>query len=920
MPFPGPVELGRGAIVVPGRAVPAGCEGWPVVEVEGLDAVDVLHGHWLRREPVVVVLAVDPGWLREPEVDDREPWQLDPGFELRRERLQFLVWMNNWDCRGDEPVWWWARKAERLGARPGGPADVVLPDGTAAWIDGGPRQPLPLDVVHRETVDLGRLTLARWQASAAELAPDQQAAVAHGVGPARVVAPAGSGKTRVLTERLRHLLGDRRWEPETVAAVAYNKRAADEMAERVVGVPARVRTLNSLGLALCNGTGGFQRPAARGRREVVEEVAVRHLIDQLIELPRAPNTDPYVAYLEGLQAIRMGLRDPAEVETALDAPGLAELFGRYCRLLDDKGLIDFDGQLYEAVRVLLADPTARGVAQKLSQHLLVDEFQDLTPAHLLLLRLLAAPAYDVFGVGDDDQVIYGFSGASPEFLIEFDRYFPGASKYALEVNYRCPPTVVGAATTLLSYTPRRIAKEIRPAPGRLPVEGELVVRQVADVEEASTTADVLGGWHDEGVPWSSMAALARVNSALLPLQLTLVERGVPSRRPIDGNILARTGIRAALAYLRIGLDPGRIVIADMSETIRRPSRRISRKVVEMLARSRTTSVGDVRRLAGRLSGGDVAKLEAYAADIERVVRAAETGDVRAVLRTIRVDIGLGSAMDVLDGVRREADRSTHADDLVALEQAAALHPEPATFEPWLRGVLATPPSAEPGVELSTIHRVKGREWDNVVVFGARDDLLPHRLASDEAEERRLLHVAITRGRQRVVVVADRAAPSPFLEELAGTRSHDEVRAPRARPAAASARAAPTIAAEVGLEVGIGGFEGVVVELGETGVLVSVGRARMSAAYGSEVRVGGRAMRLAKPGDERLVEALKAWRREAAGRDKVPAYVVLSDKDVEGIAERAPRSLEELAACRGIGATRLDRYGDELLAVIEGVVP
>ena len=89
---------------------------WPEVVVESLDVVDVLHRHWLHREPVVVRLAVDPSWLRTPETDDREPWQVGPLFEFTRERLQFLVWMNNYDGRGEgEPVWWWDRKAERVG-------------------------------------------------------------------------------------------------------------------------------------------------------------------------------------------------------------------------------------------------------------------------------------------------------------------------------------------------------------------------------------------------------------------------------------------------------------------------------------------------------------------------------------------------------------------------------------------------------------------------------------------------------------------------------------------------------------------------------------------------------------------------------------------------------------------------------------
>ena len=109
------------------------------------------------------------------------------------------------------------------------------------------------------------------------------------------------------------------------------------------------------------------------------------------------------------------------------------------------GQVDFDEQILGAIELLLTDPAARLTAQRACRLLLVDEFQDLTPAHLLLVRLLAAPAYEVFGVGDDDQTIYGYNGADPTWLIEYARFFPGAADHPLEVNYRCPDDVVTAA-------------------------------------------------------------------------------------------------------------------------------------------------------------------------------------------------------------------------------------------------------------------------------------------------------------------------------------------------------------------------------------------------------------------------------------------------------------------------------------------
>jgi DNA helicase-2/ATP-dependent DNA helicase PcrA len=153
-----------------------------------------------------------------------------------------------------------------------------FPDGRAAWVDGGPRGPLAapltgpddLPLVHRESVALGRLTVQGDAAPTDQLAPDQLAAVTHGSGPARIIAPAGSGKTRVLTARLRHLLRDRRVEPELVTAVAYNTRAAAEMRERTEELGANIRTLHSLALGICN---------QDERREMIHERDVRSILD-----------------------------------------------------------------------------------------------------------------------------------------------------------------------------------------------------------------------------------------------------------------------------------------------------------------------------------------------------------------------------------------------------------------------------------------------------------------------------------------------------------------------------------------------------------------------------------------------------------------------------------------------------------------
>ena len=337
MPPPGPALLGRGVVVMGGAQPPAAWSEAPVVVVDEAGLVDPqatverLHEAWARRQPIVVQLRVDPARFREPASIDVEPWRLAAAAEPWFDRLHFLVWANTYDARGaGEPVWWWAVKAARLGAEAGGPADVVLPDGAPAWIDGGPRQPLAevdgCAVVHSESIDLGSLaTVAPAVAPDAPLAADQLAAVSHLVGPARVIAPAGSGKTRVLTERLRHLHRDRGYERDGVLAVAYNKQAQLEMEARTIDFRPRVRTLNSLGLWVLAEHRGGAPP-------VVDERDVRRLIDDLMpgRRQRRANTDPIGPYVEGLSAIRLGLTDPDVVEASRDdVPGLAAMFPAY---------------------------------------------------------------------------------------------------------------------------------------------------------------------------------------------------------------------------------------------------------------------------------------------------------------------------------------------------------------------------------------------------------------------------------------------------------------------------------------------------------------------------------------------------------------------------------------------------------------
>ena len=240
------------------------------------------------------------------------------------------------------------------GATPAdGRGDVELPDGTTVWLDGGPvRHTDPIDdvaVVHAVAVEHGSLRPPGANRSDADLAPDQLAAVTHRGGGARIIAPAGSGKTRVLTERARHLLTKWNLPPSAVSLVAFNKRAQEEMVERTTDLPGlQVRTLNAIALAIVNGTPPFAPQATRWR--TIDEPDVRRIIGDLVSFPRRRNSDPIGPWIEALTVIRLGLVDPDEVEGryAGDVDGLAETWPSYRKALERRGAVDFDDQIYRA--------------------------------------------------------------------------------------------------------------------------------------------------------------------------------------------------------------------------------------------------------------------------------------------------------------------------------------------------------------------------------------------------------------------------------------------------------------------------------------------------------------------------------------------------------------------------------------------
>jgi len=833
----------------------------------------------LRRRAMAIRLT---GELPAPDpVLDVDYWHLAPDTDLPGDTVRHLVLSHAVDARNmAEPSIAAVDAAVAAGAtvRSSGPGDVDGPDGPL-WCDGGPLHWFgPVEgaaVVPAANLAVGSLAPLRSASPTAELAPDQLDAVVHSGAGARIIAPAGSGKTRVLTERARHLIHDRGIDPRAICLVAFNVRAREEMQERTADLPElEIRTLNSLALAIVAGRAPFRRPASRRGSEVIDERQVRRILDDLVAGRRRAMADPMAVWIEALTATRLGLRDPHHVEREFggDVKDFTTVAPQYRSRLTAAGALDFDEQILGAIEVLLTDPAARAQARRACRIVLVDEFQDLTPAHVLLVRLLAGPDANVFGVGDDDQTIYGYAGASPAWLIDFADLFPGSGTHDLTVNYRCAPAVVSGALTLLQHNRRRIAKTIESAPGRTGADTDLTCRTSAD--PSATTVDAVTGLLADGVAAADIAVLTRVNATLLGPMLGLDEAGVPTTAPIGEAFVERTGVAGALAWLRLATAPARQLPGAQLETaIRRPPRGLRRTIVSWVGEK--SSVKELVDLASRLNEArDQAKVADFVADLERLRTLADQADTETLLVAIRDQVGLGVALDQrLDASRRSVDRSAHGDDLAALLAVARHEPDPERFPHWLTERLHTATPDWSGVRLSTIHRVKGREWPHVIVHDATAGLLPHRLAADVEEERRVFHVAVTRSSTTTLVVSGTPA-SPFVSQL--TEPPDPDAPPPVAPTRPSAPAGATKK-----------------------------KTEPPAATSIE--------------EAQIRERLRAWRTETATAAGMPAYVVFNDATLYAIAEQRPTTPDDLLGISGIGPVKVERYGDAVLDIVRDVL-
>jgi len=350
------------------------------------------------------------------------------------------------------------------------------------------------------------------------LTVDQRGAATAPPGPVLCVAPAGSGKTTTLIARIAWLIDDGA-PPDTVAAITFNKRAADELAERLdaalapLGIPphtVRVRTFHALGREILRDAGV----------DVSRLVDRSTLLGELFpDLPKAAHG----TYDTAISRLKLEYAVTADdVAADPEAGPLARAFVRYEQALAERGALDFDDLVRRALACLDADAGLLARWRSRCGHLLVDEVQDVDRSQLRLALLLAAPANRVFLVGDDDQSIYGWRLADVRRVLSLDAVLPGLRRVDLEVNHRCPLPVVERAVRLITHNQERFAKTIRARPD---APGVLILAPDA-CDEPARTIRLLRSWPDDD---GTQAVLARTNRELRPAVIGALALGLPFR-------------------------------------------------------------------------------------------------------------------------------------------------------------------------------------------------------------------------------------------------------------------------------------------------------------------------------------------------------------------------------------------------------
>ncbi len=653
----------------------------------------------------------------------------------------------------------------------------------------------------------------------------QRDAVLCTEGPLLVLAGAGSGKTRVLTHRIAHLIEDLAVAPWSILAITFTNKAAREMRERLgllIGESVRgmwVSTFHSMCVRILRTdahylgfTQDFTIYDADDAKRLCKEI--------LAELNVDDKRFPISAIMHRISEAKNNLITPSNFQEQVSDPVgkvAARVYVRYQERLQAANALDFDDLLFYAYTLLQHHEEVLHSYQQRFRYILVDEYQDTNAAQYAITRLLAQQSRNVMVVGDDDQSIYSWRGADIRNILEFETDYPDATVVKLEQNYRSVGNVLAAANAVIANNTHRKHKKLFTTAEA----GEKIAVYLANDErdEGRWIAGEIEKLHGSGASYDDIAVFYRTNAQSRSLEDMMLRAGVPYRIVGGVRFFDRAEIRDVMAYLTLAVNPaddlaakrvinipkrgiGKTSIAHIEEyahahgftflqaskalvadsDLRMATRRALGQFVSLIDEARTYT-GDLRCIVEAIieKTGYLAALEAQRTDdartrIENVREFLSVVDEFAATHKRDGDEEFFAAPNELPDTVRTADqqpdiRILHGDSL-------------ADFIEWvrLRTDLDALEEGEPAVVLMTIHASKGLEFNNVFVAGMEEGLFPHTSAKDDPigleEERRLAYVAITRARKRLFLtcassrqifgVTQTNPTSRFLSEIPAT--------------------------------------------------------------------------------------------------------------------------------------------------------
>lgn len=612
----------------------------------------------------------------------------------------------------------------------------------------------------------------------------QDEAIKHGNGPCMVLAPPGSGKTLIVTERTRYLIEESEVRPDQILVITFTRYAAREMKERFERLtagknyPVTFGTFHSIFYGILKCAYGIGANNLMSEKE--SSVLLQEVLDQtdIESTPEVEDEEELVReLLREVGMVKNGLYHLKDFHSKyLTQDEFAEVFRSYEHQKKELKKFDFDDMLVQCYALFRKKPEILQGWQKRFQYILIDEFQDINRVQYEVIRMLAAPRYNLFVVGDDDQSIYGFRGAKPELMLYMKQEFPALRTISLTVNYRSTEFITGAAARVILHNDTRFYKRVQSFRGR----GQNVhVQEVLDEqEEAQYVTEEIQKKLDQGIEPGEIAVLFRTAVQARIISEILSEHRIPfEMRDYVTNFYRHFIVKDMMAYLQLAA--GKRDRSLFLTICNRPLRYLARNSME----NRQVNFEDLRKFyCDKDWMLDI--IDQFDVDVRMMKNMAPYAAIQYIRKKIGYDDFLKEYAEkhqipwkqLMDVMAELEERSKNFKSYDEWEIHIAKYTQ--ELEEQQAKARKIKGERENKVQLMTIHSAKGLEFEDVFVIHANEGEIPHQKAEkkDEIEEeRRLFYVALTRAKNNLCISyitqknGNSIKPSRFVEELLGQR-------------------------------------------------------------------------------------------------------------------------------------------------------